>query len=221
MKNILNKVHSSAVMKRRVRVLAQALAEMFDSAGTVLDVGCGDGTVALSIEKLKPALEFSGVDVFLRPTVAIPAIVYDGKRIPYEDEAFDYAMIVDVLHHTDDPAAVLAECMRVTRKGVVIKDHLAEGFAARPILRFMDWVGNRGHNVRLPYNYLDKEEWRRVFKQIGSQEINAKVKLGLYPAPFGYLFDRSLHFVARIDETRRSNAVNAVSKNTGIFDHPE
>ena len=30
-------------------------------------------------------------------------------------------------------------------------------------LAFMDWVGNKGHDVRLPYNYLSKAEWTAVF----------------------------------------------------------
>lgn len=199
-KDLLNEVHAVAVMKRRVRVLSKALSDMFDGPGTVLDVGCGDGTVAVAVNANKSDLKFSGVDVFLRPQVAIPAIVYDGKTIPYDDGAFDYAMIVDVLHHTDEPAAVLSECLRVTKKGVVIKDHLAHGIAARPTLRFMDWVGNRGHDVRLPYNYLSKEEWGNVFRKSGCKVTECRGQLDLYPAPFTYLFDRSLHFVARVEK---------------------
>ena len=30
----------------------------------------------------------------------------------------------------------------------------------------MDWVGNRGHDVRLPYNYLSKAEWNAIFDSI-------------------------------------------------------
>lgn len=216
-KNLLNEVHAVAVMKRRVRVLAHALADMFDAAGTVLDVGCGDGTVAQSVKALRPDLEFSGVDVLLRPQIAIPARLYDGKTIPFEDNAYDYAMIVDVLHHTDDPAAVLAECLRVTRKGVIIKDHLADGFAAWPTLRFMDWVGNRGHNVRLPYNYLSKEGWGLAFEKSGCRVTASNGKLDLYPAPFTYLFDRSLHFVARVQDVEDLATGGLGGQSGGVF----
>lgn len=199
-KELLNDMHSVAVMRRRVRVLGQSLAGMFETGGTVLDVGCGDGSVATSVHAARPDLEFFGVDVFLRPEVAIPAKTYDGETIPFEDGAYDYAMIVDVLHHTDNPAAVLSECMRVSRKGVVIKDHLAHGFAARPTLRFMDWVGNRGHDVRLPYNYLSKEQWSEVFAKSNCRVSEWEGKLNLYPVPFCYIFDRSLHFVSRVEQ---------------------
>ena len=103
-----------------------------------------------------------------------------------------------MLHHTDDPGAVLAECARVARRGVVIKDHLREGWLAGPTLRLMDWVGNRGHDVRLPYNYLSRQEWNAIFARLGLAPLRWEQSLGIYPAPFGLIFDRSLHFVATV-----------------------
>lgn len=202
----LNKLHAAAVMQRRVRMLARALAAAMDGAGTVLDVGCGDGTVARATEALKPGLTFSGVDVFLRPNVAIPAQIYDGETVPHGDGAFDYVTIVDVLHHTDHPGRLLAECLRVARRGVIVKDHLLEGFLARPTLRFMDWVGNRGHGVRLPYNYLSRAQWNAIFSELGVTPAHWTERLDLYPAPFDLLFERHLHFVARLERGQASAA---------------
>jgi len=195
---MLNGVHSIAVMGRRVERLSRALSSVFESGGSVLDVGCGDGAVAFAVQSLRADLKFSGVDVFLRPKIVIPAEVYNGKTIPYDDKSFDYVMIVDVLHHTDDPTALLTECLRVARYGVVIKDHVLAGLAARLTLRFMDWVGNRGHDVRLPYNYLDQKGWRDVFDAVGCTVVHWNGRLGLYPVPFNWLFDRSLHFVGYV-----------------------
>ena len=197
-RQLLNNVHNNAVFKRRVRVLSEHLAGEMQSGKTVLDVGCGDGSIAVAITQHAPHLQFSGIDVFLRPQVAIPAVEYDGVTIPHADQSFDWVTIVDVLHHTDDPAAVLAECVRVARLGVVIKDHLREGVAAGHTLRFMDWVGNRGHGVRLPYNYLSRAEWHGVFDKIGAKVLSFNEKLGLYPAPFDLAFDRSLHFIGTV-----------------------
>ncbi|EFG2886074.1 methyltransferase domain-containing protein [Escherichia coli] len=200
-KQVLNGVHNAAVFKRRVRVLSTLLAAEMQSGESVLDVGCGDGSIAVAIQSHAPHLTFSGIDVFLRPQVAIPAVVYDGITIPHADNSFDWVTIVDVLHHTDDPSVVLAECARVARKGVVIKDHLREGVAAGQTLRFMDWVGNRGHDVRLPYNYLSKAEWHAIFDKIGAKVLTWNEQLGLYPQPFSMAFDRGLHFIGAIRKT--------------------
>jgi SAM-dependent methyltransferase len=200
-KQILNGVHDVAVFQRRVRVLSNHLANEIVGGETVLDVGCGDGSIAQAIMTLKPDLSFQGIDVLLRPQSAIPVTVYDGDHIPFADKSFDWVTIVDVLHHTDDPARVLAECARVARRGVIIKDHLREGLGAFPTLRLMDWVGNRGHDVRLPYNYLSKAEWDAVFDRIKVAPATWNQSLDLYPQPFSLAFDRSLHFISTIRPT--------------------
>jgi SAM-dependent methyltransferase len=204
-KQSLNYLHAKMVFGRRIRVLAHHIAAQL-SDGSVLDVGCGDGTLAQAIMRLKPGTRFQGIDVFLRPSVAIPAEVYDGHRIPHPDDAFDWVTICDVLHHTDDPAAVLAECARVARRGVVIKDHLREGLLSGPTLRLMDWVGNRGHDVRLPYNYLSRKEWTAIFDRLGLSTLRWEPSLGIYPAPFGLVFDRSLHFVATVSKAQKTQS---------------
>ena len=197
-KKVLNTVHDRIVFRRRVRVLSRRLADELGSSGTVLDLGCGDGSIARAITDLKPGLAFSGIDVMLRPQTLIPVTRFDGKTIPAEDKAFDWVTIVDVLHHTDDPAALLAEAARVARHGVVVKDHLREGFGAYSTLRLMDWVGNRGHDVRLPYNYLSMAEWKALFAKVGVSPRGWRQSLSLYPFPASLLFDRNLHFIATL-----------------------
>lgn len=211
-KQALNALHARMVFGRRIRVLAGHIAAQLPE-GSVLDVGCGDGTLAQAVMQLNPKTSFQGIDVFLRPSVAIPAQVYDGQTIPFPDDAFDWVTVCDVLHHTDNPAAVLAECSRVARRGVVIKDHLREGLLAGPTLRFMDWVGNRGHDVRLPYNYLTHREWTAIFTRLGLAPLRWEQALGIYPAPFGLIFDRTLHFVAAVAKVPPTGAVAKSSAN--------
>lgn len=204
-KGLLNRVHDSAVFGRRVKVLSGALAAAIPGGGTVLDLGCGDGQVAAGLMALRPDLVVQGVDVLLRPVTHIPVTLYDGAMLPFADGSFDYVTIVDVLHHTDDPAAVLAEARRVARRGVVVKDHLREGLLAGPTLRLMDWVGNRGHDVRLPYNYLDSGQWAAAFAEAGLVQASWAGELGLYGAPLNWYFERRLHFVALLEPTMRGS----------------
>lgn len=201
-KSLLNSLHHRAVLRRRVEVLAGLLAGTIPSGGLVLDLGSGDGRIAARLMELRPDLEVEGVDVLVRPVTHIPVRPYDGTTLPFADMSFDYVTIVDVLHHTDDPAAVLREARRVARRGIVVKDHLREGVLAGPTLRLMDWVGNRGHDVRLPYNYLGRAGWAEALDKAGLVAADRRERLGLYPAPLDWIFGRSLHFLALLEPAK-------------------
>ena len=199
-------VHQRHVAGRRVRVLSQHLAEAIPHGGSpgatsVLDVGCGDGEIAWQISQSRPDLNVRGLDVLVRPETRIPVEPYDGTTLPCDDNSCDIVTLVDVLHHCDDPIATLREASRVARQAVVIKDHLRQGLAGGRTLRFMDWVGNRRYGVALPYNYLSPKQWQAGFDELGLAVEHWTDRLGLYPWPASMLFDRSLHFVARLSTT--------------------
>jgi hypothetical protein len=82
---------------------------------------------------------------------------------------------------------------------MLIKDHVLEGFLAESTLRFMDDVGNARHGVTLPYNYWTQRRWESVLSELALPVEAWTRKLGLYPWPASWLFDRSLHFIARLD----------------------
>jgi len=193
-----SRAHNKAVFGRRIEVLARTLADFIPKGARVLDIGCGSGTLARRIMQLRPDLSIEGIDVLVRPATEIPVAQFDGETIPSPDGHFDIALFVDVLHHTEALARLLAEAKRVSRGGVVIKDHFREGVLADATLRFMDWVGNAQHGVVLPYNYLSDPEWRGIWSELGLKVERLTDRLGLYPRPFSWLFDRRLHFVARI-----------------------
>jgi SAM-dependent methyltransferase len=192
------KVHGKAVFDRRIEVLTRTLADFIPADARVLDIGCGSGTLAKRIMALRPDVTIEGIDVLVRPGTEIPVTEFDGDNIPWADGHFDIALFVDVLHHTEAPARLLAEAKRVSKGGIVIKDHFREGVFADATLRFMDWVGNAQHGVVLPYNYLSDPEWRSIWSRLGLKVERLTDKVGLYPAPFSWLFDRRLHFVARL-----------------------
>ncbi len=187
---------NSAWYNRRVFVLSRQLARAIPGRGSVLDIGAGDGQIAMALMRLRSDLKVEGVDIVPRPRTLIPVTQYDGATLPYADKSVDYVTIVDVLHHTTDPAAILGEAARVARQGVVIKDHLREGFLARPTLVFMDWFGNLGDGVPMPYHFLSRREWQGEFFKSRLELVTTTEKLNLYLPPASWLFDRTLHFVA-------------------------
>lgn len=197
-KDLLNATHGKLVFGRRVRVLSDVLSTVLPKDAKILDVGTGDGSIAANIMKQRGDLAIEGVDVFQRPTTHVPVTVFDGNHLPFANRSFDCVLFVDVLHHTDDASVLVREGARVASGCVVIKDHLLQGLLAGPTLRLMDWVGNRGHDVVLPYNYLTRAKWDQIFGDAGLQIDAWHDNLGLYPDPASFLFDRKLHFVARL-----------------------
>jgi SAM-dependent methyltransferase len=192
-------VHENFVAGRRVRVLCSHLSHLIPKNSRVLDVGCGDGLIAWLLMQIRSDVGFQGIDVLVRPGTKIPVEAFDGQRIPYENESFDAVLLVDVLHHAENPLSLLKESLRVSRNAVVIKDHLLDGFLAGPTLRFMDRVGNLRHGVSLRYDYWPQERWLQTFESIGAQVTSWNQRLGLYPWPASWVFERSLHFLARLE----------------------
>ena len=196
---LLERIHGGYVYGRRIRVLSGHLSELIPPDALILDVGCGDGLLAHTIRQRRPDIEITGIDVLVREETHVPVEAFDGKRIPYGDASFDLVMFVDVLHHAEDPSRLLREAVRVARQALLIKDHIKTGFLAGAALRLMDRVGNRRHGVALPYTYWTRQQWLQEFDAFGLKIGVWKSKLGLYTRPANWLFDGSLHFVARLD----------------------
>ncbi len=97
------------------------------AAVRALDVGCGSGETDLH---LAPELgELYGVDV--SPEIVETArsrnpgvgySVYDGERLPYDDDAFDLAFAICVVHHVPPPRwqPFVLELARVVRPGGLV-----------------------------------------------------------------------------------------------------
>jgi SAM-dependent methyltransferase len=197
--SIAKTLHNGLVYGRRMRLLAEKLAAPLPANARVLDVGCGDGKIDSLIMRVRSDVDIQGIDVLVRPQTHIPVVKFDGAKIPHPDAAFDVVMFVDVLHHCQDPAALLAEAARVSRGLVLIKDHTREGLLAESTLRFMDWFGNAHHGVALPYNYWTLAQWRSCLERLGLKVRDWHSRLDLYPWPATWLFDRSLHFIAGLE----------------------
>ena len=197
--SVLERVHGRFVYPRRIARLAEELARAVPPGAHVLDVGSGDGAVAIALMRIRPDVRVDGVDVLIRPETAIPTQQFDGRTLPHADDSFDVAMLVDVVHHAAEPLRLLGEARRVARRGLVLKDHLLEGPLAEWTLRLMDRTGNARHGVALRFDYWPRERWNAVFAELGLTPSRWVERLGLYPWPASLAFDRSLHFIARLE----------------------
>jgi SAM-dependent methyltransferase len=80
--------------------------------GLILNVGAGAGYDKRDAKKVL------GIDLVIPETVpSTPFAMADATQLPFPDGVFDGAMAKDVIEHTFDPLAILAEVHRVCRPG--------------------------------------------------------------------------------------------------------
>lgn len=201
--NIIKYSHKNFFFPRRVRILSDIITQLLPLKGSVLDVGCGDGVIDQNIIHKKPHLTIRGVDILKRKDAVIPVNLFDGKRIPFPDNSFDYALLIDTLHHTFSPFALLQEAQRVARKSIIIKDHCPQTKMDRILLRLFDWAGNRPYNVSLPYNYWSVRQWEDAWRQLDIKVEKRIDNIRIYPSPLSTLVDRSFNFAVKLTKKRR------------------
>ena len=198
LKSVVGAVHGRAVLGRRKRVLSTLIGTMLAPQSRVLDVGTGDGQIAESWGSICPGVAVQGIDVFVRKETHIPVSAFNGQTIPYPDKSMDYVTFIDVLHHATNKEVLLSEASRVARRGILIKDHIAESRVDHQVLRLMDWVGNAPHGVVLPYDYLSYAAWMRLFDHTGLKVASFEKRIPLYVFPLSCLLGRGLHFIADV-----------------------
>jgi 2-polyprenyl-3-methyl-5-hydroxy-6-metoxy-1,4-benzoquinol methylase len=89
----------------------------------VLDLGCGLGGYSRALgERGHDCYALDVVDDYVETAreLGVRADVYDGERLPLEDRAVDTVILIEVLEHLADPAALLREAARVARQGVLV-----------------------------------------------------------------------------------------------------
>lgn len=115
---------SRYVVSEAVAELASMLPAGREAPARALDVGCGEGVAFAMLQRTFGAQSILGIDIdpeSVRRAAQTAATVggnievrlADAMRLDVPDGAFDLVFCHQVLHHADDPAAVLRECRRV------------------------------------------------------------------------------------------------------------
>lgn len=87
--------------------------------GKVLDIGCGSMPYKGSLLASNRIDAYVGLEIVnsLPYGGAIPDALWDGIRMPFENESFDSAFSTEVLEHVPDPKIMLLEVFRVLKPG--------------------------------------------------------------------------------------------------------
>jgi SAM-dependent methyltransferase len=196
--------HYAKVSLPRVQLIANAIADLVSPVSSMLDIGSSDGLLARATADRIGATEVRGVDVKLQPSPAIPVDAYDGHTLPFESGRFDLVTICDVLHHADDPLAIVREAIRVLKPdgALVIKDHFRWGRWSNGVLLAMDIVGNYKAGVLVRGKYLSPPDWIDLVVNAGGVVDRMKWPLEIHDLPWRIITRSEYQFVMRVRSAR-------------------
>jgi len=178
---ILNEVYSKGDNKTN-RIEFEIIASMVEYNSSVLDLGCGDGTLGEKLIKERNCkvvgIDISKVAVEYAKRKGVNAIVGDlDEPLNFGDNTFDYVILCDVLEHLFDPIFALKEALRVSKKYVIVAFPNFAYLPARFELLFM------GRFPRYPlfgYKWYNTQHIRlfsyKDFKEV-LKELNFNIKV--------------------------------------------
>ena len=150
-----------------------------NEAMTVSDVGTGTGFVAagvaprvkrvVGIDNAPAMLEVARDNLQALGVSNVDLVVGDIAKLPLRDDSVDAAFANMVMHHAEDPAAMLQEMARVTRAGgtVAIVDEGEHSF---------EWMRDEQADVWLGFG---EEQVEHLFSTAGLSEGYGYESLGM------------------------------------------
>lgn len=86
----------------------------------VADIGGGTGNYAFALKRegWEPVVVDRSAEMLTRAAAkGLETVEGDAQRLPFDDETFDAAVMISMLHHVEDRSAALAEAQRILRAG--------------------------------------------------------------------------------------------------------
>lgn len=166
-------IHTFSAINLRIR--AEKFIQQFDhylsAHSTILDIGSGSGPSYVPLKKRGHEVILADVKHF--NSCPFPVVLYDGKKLPFKNNSVDSCLLLTVLHHTQEPLAVIQEAMRVCRKNTIIVEgvyhtRLGEFLTkARDVFLNFEYFGH-------PFNFKSHHEWLNTFSKLGYNEVESR-----------------------------------------------
>lgn len=118
--------------RRTARDSAAFLIPHIKPTDTILDLGCGPGTITADLAELVPQGRVVGgdpVESVLKQaaeyaqTRGLSNVTFekiDGNQLSFPDDSFDVVTCHQVLQHVNDPVGILKEMRRVVKPGGIV-----------------------------------------------------------------------------------------------------
>ena len=136
----------------------------------ILDVGSGTGLVAELIGQ-ETGARVVCLDVAQDNHAHRKPIFFDGKSMPFYDEAFTVSICCFVLHHVPFQKELLDEMKRVTKSRIIILEDVVENTTDRFLMLLHKvYSGFRYHSFYT--RFRNDYDWRRLFAVCGLRVEN-------------------------------------------------
>jgi SAM-dependent methyltransferase len=160
---------------------------------TLLDLGCGPGTITAGLAAAVSPGRAVGVDLDTVPVEGVEIVTADVTHLPFPDNSFDAIFGCAVLQHLADPLAALREARRVARPGAVIGVCDA------------DWDGELLHPLDETLRRSREIAWR--LREGTSPTVGKRLRHLLVEAGFTGAVQTAR--IMPVDDTRQAGAFNA------------
>lgn len=150
--------------------MALELARIVPRYSRVLDVGCGNGFIALHLSAILGA-RVTGIDLNESTEAPIDYRQFDGTLFPVEKQSFDVVLFCYVLHHAQNLNTLLDEVRRALRSGGLVVVY--EDVPQRRWDRLVCKVHNRKWQKRTgPCQFRQEQQWRDTFSSAGFEILS-------------------------------------------------
>lgn len=166
--DLIGKFYSSRLGQAWIRKKLRPVLPHLTQGQQHVDVGCGNGLIVQHLrQRGYPCAAVDVADLSILPEVEVT--VYDGLHLPFEDKAFDTALLLTVLHHTPAPIPVLEETARVAKRLVIVEDVYSNKFQ-QYLTYGMDTLVNLGHSS-MTYQNKSDAGWKAAFEAMNWQVV--------------------------------------------------
>lgn len=162
--------------EQRAKELIRRVEHYLSRDDRIIDVGSG----TCSICKILRDMGYSvlPLDIYNFSFYGdIKPVVYDGKSMPFQNNRFDKALVITVLHHVNSPDSLLKEIKRISRKIVIIED-ICVGKLHKMITFLFDSLLNLEF-TKHPHSNRTDAEWKNSFAKLGLRLLDAKYESSL------------------------------------------
>lgn len=172
------------IVSKSLREIIYDEIELFrpyvEGIDSVLDVGTGTSIPIHIAAKIFRKIRYATVDIVdIRERKKLPFVIYDGKKLPFDNLEFDVSFINETLHHCEDPEAVLAEAGRVAKSIYVIEHFPNPDTDIKDLIRSENDVLNN-FGIKCPfYKPFTDHSLYLLFKKAGLR-VRDKVEIPYY-----------------------------------------